>query len=95
MYINTHMLPKKPQVCGDILMTDGKEKRTQKLLEESAWVRKYADELLGIEKQCLSGGKQRKRDRTPAQWVQGNVPRAGLRSRERLRRGSGVQPSWP
>ena len=28
-----------------------------------------------MEKQCLSGGKQRKRDRTPAQWVQGNVPK--------------------
>lgn len=40
MYINTHMLPKKLQVCGDILMTDGKEKGTQKLLEESAWVRR-------------------------------------------------------
>lgn len=28
---------------------------------------------MGIEKQHLSGGKQRKRDRTPAQWVQGKV----------------------
>lgn len=49
-YINTHMLPKKLQVCGDVLMTDGKEKRTQKLLEESAWVRRARWWTLGYRK---------------------------------------------